>query len=189
MKLWRAFLPVREVVGGLLAVLTWGLLFLAGIVVDSTPYRASAAAAKHFEPSLLVTWFVAFTCYTVTNALLLACLASLIGEVGARFRPPESVLVPQGEHPYLAALTRGFFIYLVAISGIVITMDSPLASPSPQQYVRLAGVISLVSFAVAYNPELFSALLTRAAKRLHPQDESSDTEEKPLGTAAGGGAP
>ena len=169
----------REVLIGVLGILTWGILFLAGINVNSAPYHDALAAAKSFTPDLLITWFIAFTCYTVTNALLLACLASVIGELGAHVRPkepPTTVDVKESRHPYVGALTRGFFIYLVSISGVIITMDSPLTSPTPQQYVRLAGLISLLSFVMAYNPLLFSKIFNHVAQNFQAQDTKAPTE-------------
>ena len=68
-------------------------------------------------------------------------------------------------NPYLSGVIRGFFVYLLLISGLLILTEDPFADLSPQRYIRLAGFLSLLSFVVSFRPEVFGALFERAARR------------------------
>jgi len=53
------------------------------------------------------------------------------------------------------------------ISGMTVILESPSISPqAPEQYMRLASVISVVSFIVSYNPKYFGKFLNRAAEAI-----------------------
>jgi hypothetical protein len=66
------------------------------------------------------------------------------------------------EHPVHSAM-RSLVVYLVFISGLYIATSSPFESTDgPQnqtQYIRLAGLISLLGFMVGYDPTRFTAWL------------------------------
>jgi hypothetical protein len=68
------------------------------------------------------------------------------------------------KHPYAAAVVGGFFVYLAAVSGILILVERPWASPTAEEYVRLAGFISLLSFLMGYRPRMLSRFLARVAE-------------------------
>lgn len=69
--------------------------------------------------------------------------------------------------PVLSAILRGFFVYLTVISGILVLLENPiLGTMSPGQYIRFAGLLSLLSFFVNYDPSLFVALLDRVRDRM-----------------------
>jgi hypothetical protein len=68
--------------------------------------------------------------------------------------------------PPIASAIRSFAVYLLYIAGIAIVV--PGASGPTEalavdgaQYIRIAGLISAVSFAVGYDPTIFSGLLAR----------------------------
>ena len=86
-------------------------------------------------------------------------------------------------NPYISALIRGFFVYLVLLSGTVVFGSQIIENPSSLGYVRTAGVFSLFSFMVNYNPELFSKVISRSAKIIAygAKDEKADkTDSKSL---------
>ncbi|MDX2146362.1 MAG: hypothetical protein SFZ23_02470 [Planctomycetota bacterium] len=82
--------------------------------------------------------------------------------------------------PAVSAVTWGFFIYLVVISGIVVVTGEPFQDTSPDQYLRLAGSTSILAFVVGWRPQILTALVTRIGdSRLgEPREgrEKKDTE-------------
>ena len=117
------------------------------------------------------------TFYTPMNVALLTILSGLVGGCASRLTYekahregiPEAVDPKQDlgtlyriEHP-VASLLRSFLVYLAFIAGIFITTNDPFGSPTPDQYVRLAGLLSFVSFVVGYDPTRFQELLSLRA--------------------------
>jgi hypothetical protein len=90
-------------------------------------------------------------------------------------RPAESESTATSEHsvtiadgdlisplaPGVAAITWGFFIYLVAISGTLVISGEPFKNTSPEQYLRMAGSASLAAFVVGWKPEILTQLLEK----------------------------
>lgn len=163
---------------GVVLVLGWGILFAAGLIINSGPYRDELGSTQHLPFwRHLKDWFMAFTSYTMTNVLLLSCLASLIGDFGQRLKLDRDGGSDQTASPWAAAITRGFFIYLVGISGILLLVENPFSATSPQQYVRLAGFMSLLSFMMGYSPDMFGKFFKRVAEALEGQIEEKEEEK------------
>jgi hypothetical protein len=115
------------------------------------------------------SWLVVFTCFLPLNLAWLCLTSSTLGAIGSRANlfddaspPPE----PDKTDPILSAVLRGFFVYLFLISGLLLLNQAPFSNAGPSQYIRLAGFLSLFSFAVSYQPRLFAELLRVAAERL-----------------------
>lgn len=148
-----------------LALATWLVLFGVGMSMDSGPYREALNATdpRRFASSLLVTLLV----YTPTNVALLCGLAGFLGAVGGLANLHEEM--PRGSadtvNPFVSGVLRGCFLYLVVISGLLVLTDNPFGDASPENYVRLAGFISLGSFVVSYNPRLFATILSNVDRR------------------------
>jgi hypothetical protein len=66
------------------------------------------------------------------------------------------VAVPKRE-PYLLVigLLRGFLVYLLLLAGVYAATSDPFHLPTPEQYARMAGTVSLLSFLVSYEPQFF----------------------------------
>jgi len=166
-------LGAREVLISVSSLGAWLLLFTAGLIIPSSPYREQLANPAHAMTVLQIfgNWFVVVTCYTLTNVALLCCTASLLGAAGRRARL-ERVDEHQEDgisNPYVSAMIRGFFVFLVLLSGVLILLEKPFDAPSQEQYLRLAGFVSLLSFLVGYNPHLFARLLKRIADLVEGQ--------------------
>lgn len=149
-----------------LGLFTWLGVFLAGTLVDSSPYRTQFAAADTEWGARLTSGLAVGATYTLTNVGVLCLLASVLGSIGARAGLGSDVDVQaelDSTAPRISALLRGFLVYLTLIAGMLVLADSP-AAPTQEQYVRLAGVMSLVGFAVNYKPTLFGGLLARFGK-------------------------
>jgi hypothetical protein len=165
--------------GKILAIVTiiiWISLFAAGVIVDSSPYRTQITSGSSSETSmsLVMAWFVVLLCFTPTNIALLSMFSGLLGALGRKATLHE---VPDEDgdenefpadpiNPYLSGVIRGFFVYLAIISGTVIVLETPFSSPTQEQYIRLAGILSVVSFIISYNPRNFGSFIQRALDAL-----------------------
>ena len=148
----------------------------AGTVDDVAAASSGGTAAAQGTAARLSKWtaflgVMAF--YTPLNVALLTILAGLVGGCASRLtwvRAQENI--PHAEkgvrttsdvfrtEPPVASMLRSFLVYLAFIAGIFITTNDPFKSPTPDQYVRLAGLFSFVSFGVGYDPTRFQSILS-----------------------------
>lgn len=164
---------ISEVVFLFTVLVAWTALFAIGMFVTSQPYRDALAQGKSSPVDYLIAGFISFMSYTFTNLAMLSGLASL---AGAGARHVEAQL--NGSEPianlralYTSAALRGFFVYLVALSGLMFLVEGVFTNiaKSADIYLRLAGSISLLSFMLGFNPEMFARLLERIARLLEDQ--------------------
>jgi hypothetical protein len=158
-------IDAREVGASIVVLLIWLVLLAAGITVSTQPYVDEVRNGLNISLLEALGALVVITfCHTTTNIALLCCLAAFLGVIGSR--SVDATRQVQDAHQerlsaHVAAATRGFFVYLVVQSGAVAFSDQPFQATTLEQYVRLAALSSLISFAVGYNPGLFQNLLTR----------------------------
>ncbi|MDG3007262.1 hypothetical protein [Paludisphaera mucosa] len=155
-----------EIAASLLAFVAWVFLVTAGITVGTQDYIDPIR--KHLASSLaeVVGCLVVIAlCHTVTNTAMLCCVSAFLGVLGFRAVgavDPAAPAAPLGRRDaYIAAVTRGFFIFLIIQSGSVILSDQAFTNLSLEKYIRLAGLSSLLSFTVGYNPAVFGQLMDR----------------------------
>jgi hypothetical protein len=181
--------PVWEIGLGAVLVLGWVVLFGAGTFVPTADYRAdlltrtrSLTAGQFLEAAGVV-----LACYTVTNILFLALIASCVGCMTCRWRVTGKVEglmnFYAGLHPkriYLAALLRGFFLYLMVISGfLILSTEESMVNTGFAQYIRVAGITSVMAFMVGYDPQIAYRLMGRL----------NEVANKPLRPGGGGPDP
>jgi len=157
---------------GLLCLLLplWMALFLVGTLVASAPYRASFATFEGGVAGSLRSGLVVLSAYTLSNVALLCMIASVLGAIGAKARlepdvPQRREGEPDVTSPRTSAILRGFMVYLTLVSGVIVFAEAP-SEPTQSQYVKMAGVLSLVAFIVSYRPALFAGLLDRGSTLL-----------------------
>ena len=51
----------------------------------------------------------------------------------------------------MTAVMRAFIVFLCVVAGLYIAMDDPFKDPTPAQYIRLAGTLSVLAFMVGYD--------------------------------------
>jgi len=149
-----------------LTVLVWLSVFLLGTLVNSAPYRDRFAGFTGSFLGIVGDGVVVGFTYTLTNVGILCLLASLLGSIGATANlgvDADAATDQDTSSPRTSAILRGFLIYLALLAGVLMFAETP-AGPSQTQYVRLAGVTSLLGFAVNYRPALFATLFTRLSK-------------------------
>ena len=84
---------------------------------------------------------------TVTNVGMLAILASLVGE------PDE----------WGKSIRRGFTVFVSLMAGVIVLFTQTVEAPTPEQYAKLAGSISLACVLCSYQPDLFDSFVDRVA--------------------------
>jgi hypothetical protein len=176
--------------GGLIATAAWIALFTAGLAVPSQPFRdgllsLAGGAAPPGAVEVAGLWGalrslgVIAVCYTPTNLATLCCLASLVGCLASTATNAPAAAPRADEpaiplRPAICAITWGFFIYLLMISGMLLAVESPFASTSPDQYLRLAGTASLLAFVAGWRPELIARLVAHVGdSKLNARDDRS----------------
>jgi hypothetical protein len=159
------------------SILAWLILFSAGLVVSSQPYRAQLETSFSLE-----NFIVATLVYTPSNIALLSllagfiggCMSKLIGENEIKDRMAEALQANNEnlirnlerrksyliESPMLS-MFRGFLTYVGVISGILLLISSPFEITTSGQYVRIAGLVSGLAFLMGYDPTRFEELISK----------------------------
>jgi hypothetical protein len=197
-------LSVSESFAAFGVFLIWLALFAGGIVVDTAPYREAISATganalvngaavqanaapqtapsgAQPGPSLWISWIVVLTCFLPINLAWLCAGAGTLGAFGNHANLADDrgkAMSHDNTNPYTSAVLRGFFVYLFMMSGLLLLDDSPFSHPSPGQYVRLAGFLSLFSFVVSYQPRLFSVLIVWAFHRIQVRERGDQESEE-----------
>lgn len=73
----------------------------------------------------------------------------------------------------IASMMRGFLVYIAAIGGIYITTQDPFDAPTPAQYVRVVGALSVAGFALGFDPTRVSSLLANVPRAVKGREEPS----------------
>jgi hypothetical protein len=148
----------------------WIVFFVAGSAVpsDDLLQRVMTEGAGLRTRALNMVGFV-FT-WTWSNIIWLCCFSTLVGEYGREALGRKGVPNP------LAALVRGFFIFLAMATGQLVIAGTLSLPPSlleeavnPEnpivvssgQYFRIATFCSFVGFFVGFSPRIFTSLLNR----------------------------
>lgn len=104
-------------------------------------------------------------CFTPLNLALLTLVAGLAGGCASNitietmppnFRANLQAANPQRmlylQEPPVSAAIRGFVVFMCVIAGLYIAIEDPFRDPTPAQYIRLAGLLSIMAFMVGYDP-------------------------------------
>jgi hypothetical protein len=172
---------------------------MAAAEVDTLAARRaqSAAGARPAQdaPSLWLAWLVVMLWFLPVNLAWLCATAGVMGAFGnianlSHDQAPRRTW--DYTNPYVSAVLRGFFVYLFLISGLLLLDDAPFSSSTPAQYVRLAGFLSLLSFAISYSPNVFGGLIEWAFYRIRartseqrrpPADPATPPDDPPTSPA------
>ncbi len=159
----------------------------------------------------LVTWL--FACvmatltFTATNVAILCCVSALAGDCmrvlfgasvaheAATTTETERKVVTSSERTTTplgvgAAVARGFLVYLILISGLLLVTGQPFSTTSQQSYISLAGTSSLFCFLVGFRPALVGSLLDRVTDAITGSRSAKEAPgtppAKPIGAGVNG---
>ena len=171
-------LTLEEIGVSILALGIWLALLATGITVSAQsfidPIRSGAPIGMlSFAGCALMI----IASHTVTNTAMLCCVAAFLGVIGSRAIGTTSGAmdtVRDRRSSYVAAVTRGFFVFLIIQSGSILLSDQAFTNLTLEKYVRLAGLSSLLSFTVGYNPGLFRMLMDRVNQNFEGQSKTTN---------------
>jgi hypothetical protein len=173
---------IAAAITGAALTLVWLTLFTLGLCVNTEPFRTRltnlAGTGEESTISILEALVVVAFTYTPTNLVHLCCASSLIGCLGrlattngnARSSPQAGDNAKSADDsdpagisplsPAISAVMWGFFVYLVLISGTIVLAGDSFTKTDPEQYFRLAGSASLLAFAVGWQPQIVTQLVS-----------------------------
>jgi hypothetical protein len=198
----RDWSPFFAIIAGIACILLWLWFFSLGFTYTSyalppDPGKATTAGAVAGSSwSDLPGWAGEIFLFTMiwrwTNVLYLTIFASIVGEVG-KWANSRTSRGKRQRPSYEGAIVRGFYVFLLALTGQVIiaggaepdrasqttatiaangTKLPPQSSVSyvdESRYFRLAGAASLLGFMGSCFPGFFRKLLDR----YNPEDQGS----------------
>ncbi|MBM3579072.1 MAG: hypothetical protein FJX40_15905 [Alphaproteobacteria bacterium] len=189
-------LQPRETLICILLFAAWVGLFAAGATVKSQPIIENMSPNNFlfYLPAIAIT-------YAYSNIAFLALLSGSLGGLLSNLslnsyitttkttleellKGSNSRSIAYQLEPPIASAIRSFAVYLLYIAGISIVVPGSggkggeLLVDGPQ-YIRIAGIISAVGFAVGYDPTIFTGLLARLSLGQPASDiDQAATQEK-----------
>jgi hypothetical protein len=160
---------------GTVGAVAWIIMFGLGLLVNSQVYRDSVLKGFSFTDFIM-----SILTYTPTNIALLCIIAAFSGGCASRLllagvvKHEEKVVPDPGEvktdsqvymseNPF-SSMLRGLVVYFTFLGGVFIATPNPFANTTPSQFAQSAGVVSLLSFVVGYDPTVFRSLINLAGK-------------------------
>ncbi|MFO0914365.1 MAG: hypothetical protein U0795_15500 [Pirellulales bacterium] len=129
--------------------------------------RAALALAMMDSTQPIPAWqafIVSIASFIPVNLALLALLSGYLGGVASNLTinsmSENRRMAYAKSHPHridflqeppISACLRGFVVFMCVIAGLYIGMDDPFKNPTPGQYMRLAGLLSIMAFIVGYD--------------------------------------
>ena len=168
----------KELLTGFIVLGAWFMVFAGGILVGTQHYiTAITEGATFFDAARFSV--IIFLFWTITNVGILSCLAAVLGAFGRRTNFTDKVFfddVSTADHRlrsadarevivhYASAVMRGFGVYTLVLSGLLVLATDALIAPTQGQYVRMAALVSVISFYAGYDPTMFAGFLDRIQK-------------------------
>jgi hypothetical protein len=170
-----------ELASGMICVVIWILLFGAGLMIPSQSYRDNLK-----ESFTLYNFFMAGLLYTYTNVVILTCLAGLLGGICSRLTFRDYEGSDAAENNQSAKMVSVSMVYRTGASVGQHAQEfrgfsrlyrrgchrrpgggtEVFSTTGPDQYARVAGLLSLMGFTVGFDPTLFGTLLSSIPKPL-----------------------
>ncbi len=161
-----------------IALLLWIVLFSAGLLMDSSPYRTRIVNG----PFTMRDFTAAILLYTPSNVALLSVVSGFLGGCASKLAGPGDVVakleLAQSKGDQRAArdlerrmmylsespatsMLRGFLVYIGVISGILLLISDPFKDPTAEQFIRTAGLVSAIAFVMGYDPTRFEEMIAK----------------------------
>ena len=162
------------------ALLLWFLMFSGGALISTQEYRSELGKSvvwyAKIKPLIVCLLF-----WTTSNLGLLSCLSAFLGAIGYR----TLFTIPLSPHcsvstisdstrrmlltSSLSAVMRGFGVYTLSLSGLLLLATDTLVKPDQETYLKLAPTISIISFYAGFNPQVFGIMLERVNKYMRAE--------------------
>ncbi len=156
-------------IAAVITAVAWILVFGLGLLIDSKPFRDSLALQFDLRQLLY-----GLATYTPTNIACLCLISAFLGGCASRLvaeKAPEMVQELSKSDSYLymtenpfSSMLRGMAVYFLYLAGTFITNDAPFATTTASQFAKAAGSVSLLAFAVGYDPTIFRNIISLASR-------------------------
>lgn len=160
---------------GIIGIFGWITLFSLGLMINSKDYRDSLLQSFNWSD-----FFMGVLTYTPTNIAILCVIAAFAGGCASRLlisgitKHSGAVNLDQEiektdsqlymiENPF-SSMMRGLVVYFAYLAGVFIANSNPFANTSPEQYAQSAGIVSLFSFVVGFDPTVFRSFISLSGK-------------------------
>lgn len=184
--------------GGVVSLAMWLALFGTGITLSSEASREALNA--NFSFTRFINVCIQFT---YTNVAMLVCVSGFLGGICSRlslehddYTRNAGQLLPANlqyriESPF-TSMFRGFLVFLVYLAGVTIgiSIGAPgaqggafMGTTTPDQYMRLAGLLSVVAFVVGFDPSVFRDVLNSVRRTLNKNSDPPQPPGPPAGNA------
>jgi hypothetical protein len=159
---------------GSCGVVTWIVLFSAGMLIDSSQYRNTLTTNFSWY-KFIMTMFT----FTPSNIAILCLVSAFTGGCASLLviKKAQKVLgldeqanhnksnsrIYMSENPF-SSMMRGILVFFAFLAGVFITSSNALSAPTAQAYTQAAGVVSMLAFLVGYDPTMFRTLVSVSEK-------------------------
>lgn len=114
------WLVIGFTISGIVVSVLWLCLFVAGLLVDSSYYRAAIS----YNFAGMYDWFMAIIAFTFSNVILLAFMSGLLGGITSKLHYTRGFKITvveykstnsfQVENPFISAF-RGMFVFIAIL--------------------------------------------------------------------------
>lgn len=144
----------------LLVVIVWLAVFCLGAFINTNPLRQGLQ--ENFN---LSDFFLIILAWIPTNIAFLSILAGLMGALSRgllrKVEEEPGVDAAQKKNRALGGSIAGFMFYMAFMAGAFVMMDQPFTNTTEEQYYRIAGSISFISFIAGFRPDTLRRILDR----------------------------
>ena len=158
---------------GSFGVITWIVFFSLGMLIDSSQYRNTLTTN--------FSWFkfiMTMLTFTPSNIAILCLVSAFTGGCASllvitkaqkalgldeQITTKSNSRIYMSENPF-SSMLRGILVFFAFLAGVFVTSSNALTAPTAQAYTQAAGVISLLSFIVGYDPTMFLTLISIGEK-------------------------
>lgn len=144
----------------LLVVIVWLAVFCLGAFINTNPLRQGLQ--ENFN---LSDFFLIILAWIPTNIAFLSILAGLMGALSRgllrKVEEEPGVDAAHKKNRALGGSIAGFMFYMAFMAGAFVMMDQPFTNTTEEQYYRIAGSISFISFIAGFRPDTLRRILDR----------------------------
>lgn len=144
----------------LLVVIVWLAVFCLGAFINTNPLRQGLQDNFNFTD-----FFLIILAWIPTNIAFLSILAGLMGALSRgllrKVEEEPGVDAAQKKNRALGGSIAGFMFYMAFMAGAFVMMDQPFTNTTEEQYYRIAGSISFISFIAGFRPDTLRRIFDR----------------------------
>ncbi|MCB0529309.1 MAG: hypothetical protein KDC61_21495 [Saprospiraceae bacterium] len=153
---------IARVLSNIAVIIFWLIVFCLGAFINTNPMRQEIQ--NNFN---LADFFLIILAWIPTNIAFLSILAGLLGAlnrsllVSMEQLPEAEQASKKKKNRLLGGAVAGFIFYMGFIAVAFVITDDPFGSTTEEQYYRIAGAISFISFVAGFRPNLLRRIFEK----------------------------